>query len=248
MKEKYTQSEFVELVGNVSERNGWDFSVMKAVRQPVPWDYNSVVKNRLRPTDRVLDIGTGGGEQFLQFAPLIKSGLGIDIDPVMVMVANNNAIHVKNVSFQVGSQRLDTMSGLFDVIINRHAPFDIAAIKQHLLPTGIFITQQVGENNMANVKKALNQETSKPVISKELLEDGGLQCVEFREYNVEYIVKDIESLIFWLNALDLLHADLSGKEVLESVSTLNDVLAGNVTNQGFITNEHRYLAIAKMPY
>jgi len=30
------------------------------------------------------------------------------------------------------------------------------------------------------------------------------------EYDVEYVVRDVESLVFWLSALDLPHADLDG--------------------------------------
>ena len=66
------------------------------------------------------------------------------------------------------------------------------------------------------------------------------------EYDVEYVVRDIESLVFWLNALfDPAHADVDGQLALASVATLNRVLAGNVDERGFVTNEHRYLAIAQ---
>jgi len=63
--------------------------------------------------------------------------------------------------------------------------------------------------------------------------------------DVEYVVRDIESLVFWLNALDANHADVDGKSALASAASLNRVLAGNVDERGFVTNEHRYLAIAE---
>jgi len=59
------------------------------------------------------------------------------------------------------------------------------------------------------------------------------------------VVHDIESLAFWLNALDPAHADVDGHSALASAATLNRVLAGNVDERGFVTNEHRYLAIAQ---
>ena len=67
----------------------------------------------------------------------------------------------------------------------------------------------------------------------------------FMEYDVEYVVRDIGSLVFWLNALDSLHADLEGGAALASVVSLHQVLAGNVDERGFVTNEHRYLAVAQ---
>jgi hypothetical protein len=79
----------------------------------------------------------------------------------------------------------------------------------------------------------------------EMFDGPGLDLREFREYEVEYVVKDIESLIFWLGALDFLHADVDGAAAIANVDTLNAILSGNVTDKGFTTNEHRYLAVAR---
>ena len=74
---------------------------------------------------------------------------------------------------------------------------------------------------------------------------SGLRPLAFLEYDVEYVVCDIESLVFWLNALDTAHADIDGPSALASAAILNRILAGNVDEHGFVTNEHRYLAIAQ---
>jgi hypothetical protein len=47
------------------------------------------------------------------------------------------------------------------------------------------------------------------------------------EYDVKYVVRDIESLVFSLNALDSLHADMVGSSALASVERLNKILRGN---------------------
>jgi len=127
----------------------------------------------------------------------------------------------------------------------RHAPFDLSAIAARLQPGGYFITQQVGERNMACVKAALGQPPGLPPIQRQAIEASGLRPLAFMEYNVEYVVRDIESLVFWLYALDSTHADMDGKSALASAAALNRVLAGNVDERGFVTNEHRYLAIAQ---
>ena len=51
-------------------------------------------------------------------------------------------------------------------------------------------------------------------------------------------VRDIESLVFWLNALDAGNADVDGQSALASAAILNRVLAGNVDERGFVTNEY----------
>jgi SAM-dependent methyltransferase len=219
---------------------------MREVRQPVPWEYRDVVLRYLRPSDTVLDIGTGGGERLSELAEAFGSGLGIDIDPVMVRYAAENSA-VPNLSFRVCSDRLESVPEMFDVIIGRHAPFDLGAVAAHLRPGGYFITQQVGERNMACVKTALGQLPAPAVIRPRAFAASGLRLLALLEYDVEYVVRDIGSLVFWLNALDLDHADLDGQRAVASAATLNTILAGNVDPRGFVTNEHRYLAVAQNP-
>lgn len=245
MKIEYSQDELDGILTTVSSRIGWNFSVMKTLRQPVPWDYTNVVSEYLTQKDSVLDVGTGGGERFIELAPYFGAGLGVDIDPVMIETAKQNAKDVKNIEFTESDASLGNISQKFNVIVNRHCALDLIAIKEHLAPGGYFITQQVGEKNMNNIKIVLNQQVQKPTITKSDIETSGLRLVSFCEYDVEYVVKDIESLVFWLKALDMLHADLSGAEAISDVNILNEILKGNVDDRGFVTNEHRYLVVAQ---
>jgi SAM-dependent methyltransferase len=243
MRKSYSQHTLDELLAGVPARRGWDFTGMNALVQPVPWDYRDVVLRYLRSSDIVLDVGTGAGERLRDLAPSFAHGLGIDADPDMVRLARQNP--AGNLRFRVCSQRLEPVPETFDVILARHAPFDLNAIAAHLRPGGYFITQQVGERNMACVKAALDQPPSPPPIGRQAIAASGLRPLAVMEYDVEYVVQDIESLVFWLNALDPAHADIDGQSALASVATLNQILAGNVDERGFVTNEHRYLAIAQ---
>jgi SAM-dependent methyltransferase len=244
MLESYSQHALDELLAGVRTRRGWDFSGMNVLRQPVPWEYREVVLRYLRPSDVVLDVGTGGGERLRELAGSFGYGLGIDADPEMVLLARRSRL-AGNLGFRVGSERLESIPETFDVIIDRHAPFDLNAVAAHLAPGGYFITQQVGEWNMACVKEALDRSASPPSIQRQAIAASGLRPLAFMEYDVEYVVRDIESLVFWLHALDVAHADVDGRSALANSATLNRVLAGNVDERGFVTNEHRYLAIAQ---
>jgi hypothetical protein len=243
MFESYSQEALDEVLAGVRARRGWDFSGMSELRQPVPWEYRDVVLRYLRSSDAVLDIGTGGGERLSDLAGSFGHGLGIDADSGMVRFAMENSA-AGNLNYRVCSDRLESVPEMFDVIIDRHAPFDLSAVAAHLRPGGYFITQQVGERNMARVKAALGQPTSPPPIRQRAVAASGLRLVALLEYDVEYVVCDIESLVFWLNALDLGHADIDGQSALAGAATLNQILAGNVDDRGFVTNEHRYLAVA----
>ena len=243
MREAYSQEVLDELLAQVPSRQGWDFSRMNVLRQPVPWNYHDLVVRFLRPTDSVLDIGTGGGETFTQLASLFGRELGIDPDAEMIQLAVANSTS-GNVRFRVGSAELEAVSETFDVILDRQAPFDLEAVAVHLKPAGYFITQQVGERNMACMRAALGRETTLPPVQRHAFAASGLRLLAFLEYDVEYVVRDIESLLFWLRGLDGAHADLDGSAALASATALNRVLAGNVDARGFVTNEHRYLAVA----
>ena len=87
------------------------------------------------------------------------------------------------------------------MILDRHAPFDLDAIAAHLKPVGYLVTQQVGERNMACVKAALQQKMTPPPVQRQAFTASGLLVPAFMEYDVEYVVRDIESLLFWLQSL-----------------------------------------------
>jgi hypothetical protein len=246
MKESYSQHELEGLVATTEPRVGWNFSRMNDLRAAVPWVYEDIVRQYARPSYDVLDIGTGDGARFMTLAGSFSWGFGIDSDPEMVRLAARTA-NVQNVDFGICSAQLEGISATFPLITNRHAPLDLQAVAGHLQPGGHFITQQVGERNMACVMTALGLPPGQPPTTPEQVTDAGLELISFREYDVEYVVRDIESLVFWLNALDLVHADLDGSAALASADALNAVLADNVDERGFVTNEHRYLVVAQLP-
>ncbi len=245
MKQSYSQHELDDLLAATQPRVGWDFSRMNVLRAAVPWEYADVARQYARPSDDVLDIGTGDGARFRALAGSFGWGFGIDSDPEMVRLAARTST-VPNVDFGVCGAQLEGITATFALILNRHAPVELPAIKSHLQPGGHFITQQVGERNMACVRSALGLPVSEPPIRATQVADAGLRLTSFREYDVEYVVRDIQSLVFWLNALDLLHADLDGAAALASADELNAVLTDNVDERGFVTNEHRYLVVAQL--
>ena len=64
------------------------------------------------------------------------------------------------------------------------------------------------------MKAALGQRPGVPALQLQAFAVGGLRLLAFLEYDVEFVVRDIESLVFWLNALDLNHADVDGQSAL----------------------------------
>jgi hypothetical protein len=48
MRESYSQHALDELLAGGPARQGWDFTGMNVLRQPVPWEYRDVVLRYLR--------------------------------------------------------------------------------------------------------------------------------------------------------------------------------------------------------
>lgn len=243
-----TYEELKKIYDVVGELSGWDFSKLKDEREPVPWDYLEVVKAYLEETSSVLDIGTGGGEKFIKLSKFFAQGVGVDPNPDMIKTAKANKTKAQNskVTFkQYGAENLEEINQTFDLVINRHAPVAPNQIVKVLKQGGYFITQQVGSKNMLNIKNifGVSQFVSKWHNDLDTLipefKKLGCRIVATGEYDVNYWVKDIESLIFWLKAIDM----PEGFNMEDHWQQINEIIEKFTTPKGIISNEHRQLLI-----
>lgn len=242
------------------ERRGWDFSRVRDDRDPVPWEYEGVVRQFLRPDDHVLDIGTGGGERFLALAPFFGSGVGTDFDPEMVRVARENTLAAltARVSFEtMAAESLAFPDGSFDVVLNRHAPVVVGEVARLLRPGGYFVTQQVGGRNTQNLFEAFGwgsngayweaywRERGVPPNSVAhqgaAFQEAGCAIVAQGEYDVGYRFLDIESFVFWMKSVPLPEP----LDIARHGKRLDSFLARYRTPQGIATNEHRDLLVIR---
>jgi len=243
------------IADSVGALHGWDFSRMRTDRDPVPWDYAAIVRGYLRATDHVLDIATGGGEQFLALASAFERGIGIDIDAGRLLTARANIPTAwrDRISLQVmDTHNLRFADATFDVVLNRHAPIAVGEISRVLKPGGYFITQQVATGNMANLAMEFGSPLTPrptqqlPVIGGEF-EMQDCRIVAHGMYDVHYFVQDVASLIFWLKAV----CNPDGMNVAETFDiekhwpVLDRIINRYQTSRGIQTNERRELLIVQ---
>lgn len=247
--------------------HGWDFSPMRTRCDPVPWDYHDVVRGYLSPTSRVLDIGTGGGERFLRLAPYFGAGIGVDPNPDMLSAARGNAAAAVESGLPRGRVAFEPMpedvlpfaDDSFDVVLLRHAPVVIDEVVRVLRPGGVFITQGVGPRNMRNICRVFGVTAYREPLPGpppgapgphdatpvgESFEAAGRRAsvVARCEYDVRYFVLDVESLVFWLKALNL---PLGGFDIERHWRQVAQIVREYTTPVGIETNEHRDLKILR---
>jgi SAM-dependent methyltransferase len=181
--------------------------------------------------ERVLDVGTGGGEVFSQVA---RAGdVALDISLEMLGAARERlSCHL------VAGDReaLPFGEGWFDVVADRHVGVDPREVLRVLVPGGVYVTQQVGGRNCQSIFDAFGWGSNREFWVRECAETGlrywdvglmaesygeaGCEIVRREESDVEYEFLDVESLAFWLMNAPLperVDADRHG-EVLDGLS------------------------------
>ena len=129
---------------------GWDFSHLDGRWQcePLPWDYRAILERYLRPGDRLLDMGTGGGEFLLTLGRPYALTTVTEAYPPNVELCRNRLEPLGiTVAQTFEDELLPFGEDSFDIIINRHESFDASEVFRVLKPGGYFITQQVGGQN-----------------------------------------------------------------------------------------------------
>ena len=96
---------------------GWS---KKQLDKTTKWgDFYELVKTKLQGTEVVLDIGTAEGNRFMGLSKYIKKGVGIDLEPGMIKLANRNKREagITNITFKcLDAEHLDFPPETFDVI------------------------------------------------------------------------------------------------------------------------------------
>ena len=247
-----TFDEIKQIVETVGKVEGWDFSRVRVERSPVLWDYVDVVRQYLKPTDRVLDIGTGGGEIFFSLASCFGEGIGVDQNPAMIETATHNqsTLSIDNVSLAImEGNNLQFDAGEFDVVLLRHLRAYVSGIVRVLRPGGYFITQMVGQRSSLNLLDAFGWTPASfgpdwwQSVSElaDQFQEHGCHILALAEYDVPYWFHDVESFIFWLMSVPWPEKI----ELEKHWRHINQFLETSQTERGIETNEHRGMLIVQ---
>ena len=165
----------------IAHIHGWDFSHIDGRCVDIgdlPWSYEEIVQAHRRDEYKMLDIDTGGGEVLLTLGhphenTYATEGYAPNVQLCRELFAPLG-VHFEEMS---DYSHMPFSDDTFDLIINRHGSYDAEELYRTLKPGGLFITQQVGDDNDRELVDLLLPNTPKPFPSCNLTEQSRL----FRE-------------------------------------------------------------------
>ena len=245
--------DYKQFYDKVGQMNGWDFSRVKCLSEGIQWDlYHEVVKN-CKKSDVLLDIGTGGGEAILKIADTAKMFVGIDQSASMIATAVSNGATAgkPNVRFQqMDAEKLNFPNHFFHIASCRHSPFCAKEVSRVLVDGGIFLTQQVSENDKQNIKEAFGRGQTYGIPAGTLrqqymseLRNAGFADIQSFEYQVTEYYQTAEDLIFLLKHTPII-PDFGHQA--SDFQILQQFITDNQCEKGIKTNAARFGIIAKL--
>lgn len=131
--------------------HGWDFSHINdryCEEGDLPWSYEGIIREYLRPEMRLLDVDTGGGEFLLSLGHPHANTAATEAYAPNVLLCRQ-VLDPLGVDFREaqGCGPLPWPDGSFDMLINRHGDYSAREYFRVLRPGWLFITQQVGAMN-----------------------------------------------------------------------------------------------------
>ncbi|MDP4146030.1 MAG: methyltransferase domain-containing protein [Bacillota bacterium] len=233
---------------------GWDFSYIdsRSKEEALPWDYKKIVESYISDDKVMLDMGTGGGEFLLSINPSVGKTYATEAYlPNIELSRQTLAPHGIEVRAVQDDCKLPFKDNFFDLIINRHEAYYLSEVNRILKPGGIFITQQIGENNNRELSSFLLDKYPEierlPENLKEALEGAkgfGWNIIKKEEHFPKIYFYDIGALVYYAKIIQWEFPEFSVERCFSKLKSLQQKLE----KQGYVdTIGHRYLIIARKP-
>ena len=136
----------------------------------------------------------------------------------------------------------------FDLILNRHGSFCAEELYRLLKRGGLFITQQVGEDNDRELVEAVLPHAEKPfphfnlTEQKALFQAAGFRILEGLEAYRPVTFYDVGAFVWFARIIEWEFPDFSVDNCFESLLNLQKQIDEQGSFQGTI---HRYLIVAQ---
>lgn len=230
---------------------GWDFSYLAArmTEGEPPWDYLALAKDAVGKAQDILDVATGGGEVFSSLGPFPGRATAVEGYEPNLAVARRRLAPL-GVPVYPGNTRSGMPFGdaAFDLVLNRHGGFRTAEMHRILKPGGVFLTQQVGGDNLADLAAAFGAECAFPHrtqarVCDELI-DLGFDIQRREAWCGPVTFQDVGAIIYFLTAIPWVVQGFDVETHLHALEALQHMLQSGQQLQFTYT---RFLIEAVLP-
>ncbi|PHD63038.1 SAM-dependent methyltransferase [Bacillus toyonensis] len=229
--------------------SGWDFSFISETgrmkSEPLSWSYGSTAFQLIQHAKSMLDMGTGGGEllSMLQpFPPTIYATEGYapnvpisrkKLEPLGVIV-----VEVKD------DDALPLQDAQFDLIVNQHESYAASEVNRILSPNGIFLTQQAGGLDCAELNKQFGTPLNSEFASWSLetacneLKENGFTILDAKEEFPLQRFYDIGAIVYYLKAIPWQIPDFTVERYYEELYRIHKIM---LQKGYFDVKQHRFI-------
>ena len=206
---------------------GWDFSYLKTrlIEAEPRWDYLALARSAVRRAQDILDMATGGGEVFSSLALFPGRATAVEGYLPNLPVARRRLEPLGVPVFQANTASgMPFDAGSFDLVLNRHGGFRPAEVHRILKPGGVFLTQQVGGDNLADLiarfgaKPRWPNNTLAPMTER--LHALGFEIRREEEWRGPVSFLDVGAVAYFLKAIPWVVEDFGVESHLQPLAAL----------------------------
>ena len=230
--------------------HGWDFSHIdgRCEETKLPWDYKKIIEQYINNDMNILDYDTGGGEFLLSLGHPYDKISATEGYPPNVELCKKTLLPL-GIDFKVCNDpaNIPFRDESFDLIINRHGSFDAKELYRLLKKDGIFITQQVGEDNDRELVEMVLPNTPKQFShlnlkdQKKVFEDAGFQIIEGDEAFRPIRFFDVGAFVWFAKIIEWEFPDFTVDKCFEQLLEMQKKIDVNGYVEGTV---HRYMFVA----
>lgn len=230
---------------------GWDFSEMRQtpLGPSPPWDYEALAREHAASASAVADLGTGGGEVFSRIIAGIRARLVATEEwHVNAPIARDRLrpFRVDVVRARVDKSEIPFADASFDLVLSRHEGILPSDIDRVLRPGGLFLTQQVAEGDLEELREFFPRMTVWPEhfhAYQDAFRSYGYE-VSGQEHHRKVAYETLGDVVFLLMVAPWEISDFDPVAEVDALLALEDA---HGVAQGIVLTEARYLTTARKP-
>ena len=235
----------------IAHIKGWDFSYLDGRFEEdtnLPWDYSGLIHQYVTDDMKIMDYDTGGGEFLLSLNHPYKNTAATEGWEPNVKLCEERLLPLGiDFRFCNDASNFPFEDESFDACINRHGDFDPKELHRVLKPNGLFITQQVGDQNDRDLVEMVLPEAEDPFpgLNKDnqvkLLKKAGFEILQADEVRRPIRFYDVGAFVWFARVIVWEFPDFSVDRCFENLLKLQNI----ISEKGFIEGTiHRYMIVA----